>query len=878
MLRADTQNAPTTASLSPSSAVTLFSVTSSSPTNNSGFVFSLQLPHWAVEVDEKKLPTTVEFVATEATDSNSNSPSPSPLRFVVPLPIESIIDNDAFTFDGNAQRSAIVSPSMAAAAGLGVRSLASVVVPSGPAPLSERINAAVAAAENNGAVGAEGERFVIVRWGSNINENSSSAASPQQPTYSPYAIHTASSGVAVGAAVASATSPPHRPFAAVPVAAFEEAARVIVDAAAAAATYGDYYNSIHNNNSDGALAASSSVADFCFGVAGADAPHVAGPSMGPQFFRAIRVPPEHANALLPNASTTAPTNASALRPLIPVDRIYWDSALISGSSSKPEAVTASSPHGHPLLPRKAAPAIATVRTDASDAARFAADRQRLLVTIENFGFAVLEDEALLCGIPDEGATDPATGALLPLRYVAPKKSADAAAPASAASSVAAAEVSNAAIVDHRAAAAERLITRVFGYARNCHYGLFATWSDGRAWRGEDFSCDAPLLKSIDVANARRGVPTQYSGPSGSAPAEGVVAPKPLLAATPKEKATTGQEEQKRLAGSVFANPTAPSPPASAQASATAAAAAGAAPHEDGAYSGCHLDLHTDSTYFVDPPRLQAFGCILTHQRRTIGGESVLVDGFRVALEAARLCDPNATAASLTPASRALTERYTVEERREFLRLLCSVPIAGRFEKEGHRYGGLRPVIALARGATPELLMRVAVGGPAPSSEASSSSSSSSADKQKEAHVEWCRRVQHALGPSRPLIESVSFNNSDRSPLSPFASAAFRKHSTASGDTASSSHPPSSFLVDAEAVRRYYCAYEWMHTLAHDPALAVHFTLAQGQMLFFDNTRALHGRLAFGGPRVMCGSYVAADEYYSTLKAVCDDLSRQSPAA
>lgn len=54
---------------------------------------------------------------------------------------------------------------------------------------------------------------------------------------------------------------------------------------------------------------------------------------------------------------------------------------------------------------------------------------------------------------------------------------------------------------------------------------------------------------------------------------------------------------------------------------------------DTAYTNLALPAHTDTTYFTEPARLQAFH-MLSHetngQEQATGGESLLVDGFRAA--------------------------------------------------------------------------------------------------------------------------------------------------------------------------------------------------------------------------------------------------------
>ena len=68
--------------------------------------------------------------------------------------------------------------------------------------------------------------------------------------------------------------------------------------------------------------------------------------------------------------------------------------------------------------------------------------------------------------------------------------------------------------------------------------------------------------------------------------------------------------------------------------------------------------------------------------------------------------------------------------------------------------------------------------------------------------------------------------------------------------------------------RFYEAYSLFGDLAHGRrgpcTFHVEIQPRIGQMLIFDNHRALHARTAFSGPRIMCGSYVGADDYVSSL--------------
>ncbi|CUG16052.1 Hypothetical protein, putative [Bodo saltans] len=175
---------------------------------------------------------------------------------------------------------------------------------------------------------------------------------------------------------------------------------------------------------------------------------------------------------------------------------------------------------------------------------------------------------------------------------------------------------------------------------------------------------------------------------------------------------------------------------------------GSEAHQDGAYQSTRLDLHTDCTYFVDCPKLQAFGCILTTPS-TFGGESTLSDGAAAAM-ALQASHPS------------------------FFDILTRVPVGGRYQKEGRWYESHRPVISLT--------------------------------------------------PCGSFIERITFNNSDRIPMG--------------------------LGMSASQLREFYKAYFTFHELIHRQA--IRFLLKPGQLLFFDNLRTLHGRLEFGGPRVMCG--------------------------
>ena len=67
---------------------------------------------------------------------------------------------------------------------------------------------------------------------------------------------------------------------------------------------------------------------------------------------------------------------------------------------------------------------------------------------------------------------------------------------------------------------------------------------------------------------------------------------------------------------------------------------------------------------------------------------------------------------------------------------------------------------------------------------------------------------------------------------------------------------------------YYAAYRRMAELVDDPALAVRFKLAPGDLFIVDNLRVLHARTAItsGGARWLQGCYADRDGLLSTLAA------------
>jgi alpha-ketoglutarate-dependent taurine dioxygenase len=91
-------------------------------------------------------------------------------------------------------------------------------------------------------------------------------------------------------------------------------------------------------------------------------------------------------------------------------------------------------------------------------------------------------------------------------------------------------------------------------------------------------------------------------------------------------------------------------------------------HMDGAWDDSWLDLHTDNTYFREPPKVQGFGC-LYRTNKTMGGYTTLVDGFAVA------------------------EHIRKQDSAAF-KLLSTVPVCGHYVKEDQHLIGVRPCFEL----------------------------------------------------------------------------------------------------------------------------------------------------------------------------------------
>ncbi|MEM7022819.1 MAG: trimethyllysine dioxygenase, partial [Pseudomonadota bacterium] len=110
-----------------------------------------------------------------------------------------------------------------------------------------------------------------------------------------------------------------------------------------------------------------------------------------------------------------------------------------------------------------------------------------------------------------------------------------------------------------------------------------------------------------------------------------------------------------------------------------------------------------------------------------------------------------------------------------------------------------------------------------------------------AHLEATRPVlRHEHG----QLVQVSFNNYDRAP--------FR-------------------LPDPE-MKAFYRALKAFEALANDRRLQWRHALRPGEVLLFDNWRALHGRAAYQGERRLCGTYLNREDFMSRLR-----LLREVPA-
>jgi gamma-butyrobetaine dioxygenase len=189
-----------------------------------------------------------------------------------------------------------------------------------------------------------------------------------------------------------------------------------------------------------------------------------------------------------------------------------------------------------------------------------------------------------------------------------------------------------------------------------------------------------------------------------------------------------------------------------------------------AYTNLGLQAHTDNPYRDPAPGLQILACL---ENTAEGGESIVVDGFKVA------------------------ERLLAEWPRGFdlLSRYCA-----RFEyagSEGVKLRSKRPIIE--------------------------------------------------LGPDGELI-AVRFNNRSAAPFTD---------------------------VPYDDMADFYAAYRRMSELIEDPALALRFRLAPGDLFIVDNLRVLHARTAItsGGRRWLQGCYADKDGLLSTIAALEEEDAR-----
>jgi len=99
-------------------------------------------------------------------------------------------------------------------------------------------------------------------------------------------------------------------------------------------------------------------------------------------------------------------------------------------------------------------------------------------------------------------------------------------------------------------------------------------------------------------------------------------------------------------------------------------AGGAEPaHLDTAYVRVGIGLHTDSTYFAEPPGIQIFGCVHRVPGRSTGGASEMADGFAAAWD-------------------------LYEEDKELFRALARTPVPAVYMKEGRAFTAHRPVLSM----------------------------------------------------------------------------------------------------------------------------------------------------------------------------------------
>ncbi|CAB4892722.1 unannotated protein [freshwater metagenome] len=88
-------------------------------------------------------------------------------------------------------------------------------------------------------------------------------------------------------------------------------------------------------------------------------------------------------------------------------------------------------------------------------------------------------------------------------------------------------------------------------------------------------------------------------------------------------------------------------------------------------------------------------------------------------------------------------------------------------------------------------------------------------------------------------------------------------------------------VPFDDVERVYAAYRVWFEMSYRPELQLRFRFQPGDLIAFDNRRALHGRSEFtdvGGRRHLRGCYTERDELHSRLRMLERDMRRRAVAA
>ncbi|MEX2409192.1 MAG: TauD/TfdA family dioxygenase, partial [Rhodovibrionaceae bacterium] len=76
----------------------------------------------------------------------------------------------------------------------------------------------------------------------------------------------------------------------------------------------------------------------------------------------------------------------------------------------------------------------------------------------------------------------------------------------------------------------------------------------------------------------------------------------------------------------------------------------------------------------------------------------------------------------------------------------------------------------------------------------------------------------------------------------------------------------------EVLPDFYRAYRRFGRMLHDPAFAVSFRLAPGDLFIVDNRRVLHGRKGFsGGKRHLQGCYADKDSLESKIRILESEI-------